>query len=431
MEVVCVAAGRQANRYVVLGAAATASLISGFAYAWSIFQKPLMELRGWESSEVSLAYSLSFICVLVGILTNGIVRRKLAARHILLIAGLLRGVGFFMTGFAETIPQLYFAFSLVSGLGGGYLYSTAVSVATSWFPDKKGFANGLCLGCTGLAPLFFAPLGNALIEAFGVLASFRILGASVIVVMAVASLFISTPDPGWKPAGYEVVCTQDSGKKGSARPCVNVMGKDRSPSQVLATPAFWALWPMTVCACTSGMMMTGQAAFIAQELVNITAAQGALQVGFLAVFSFLGRFLFGSLSDKVGRLNLQAVLLAITALDMLLFFGRAHDFASFLVVMGVVGMCFGGAISMLPAMASDAFGMKHFEINYGLVFSGHTVASFAGPSLASGSYQMTGSFEMAFIVAGVIAAAGFVFALVAKALVAKMNAADARVASRR
>ncbi len=417
--------GGRANRYLVLAAAAVASLISGFAYTWSIFQKPLMELRGWESSEVSLAYSISFVCVLVGILTNGFVRRKLEARHILLIAGLLRGVGFFMTGFAQTIPQLYFAFSIVSGLGGGYLYSTAVSVATSWFPDKKGFANGLCLGCTGLAPLFFAPLGNALIESFGVLASFRILGACIIVAMACASLFIATPEPGWLPQGYEPANAEEGERKPDARRSgINVVGKSRSPVQVLKTPAFWALWPMTACACTSGMMMTGQAAFIAQELVGVTAAQGALQVGLLAVFSFLGRFAFGSLSDKVGRLNLQAALLAVTAVDMLFFFGGAHDFVSFMAVMGVVGMCFGGAIAMLPAMASDAFGMRDFEFNYGLVFSGHTLASFAGPLLASGAYQATGAFDAAFHIAGYVALAGFLFALAAKLLIARMNERD-------
>ena len=413
---------KPANRYAVLAAAAFASLVSGLAYTWSIFQKPLMELRGWESGEVSLAYSISFAFVFVGILTNGLVKRRLSARAILLVAGLLRGVGFLLTGFAETVPQLYFSYAVLSGLGGGYLYSTAVSVATQWFPDKKGFANGLCLGCTGLAPLLFAPLGNALIERFDVLASFKILGALIVAGMLLASRFIQTPPPEWKPKGWEAPDTETARKAKRPAP---VAVRDRAPREMLKTAAFWTMWPMFACACTSGMMMTGQAAFMAQEIAGITSSQGALLVGLLAVCSFAGRFLFGAMSDKAGRLKTQAALLAVTAIDMLIYFKQVDDFATFLVAMSLVGLCFGGAVSILPAMVSDTFGMRDFEIDYALVFSGHTIASFAGPLLASAAYQGTGSFDAAFTAAGLIAAAGFAFALAAMAATRRMRAADA------
>lgn len=425
-----------ANRYIILASAAFASLVSGLAYAWSIFQKPLMELRGWEANEVSLAYSISFLFVFVGILTNGFIKRRFSARSILLTAGLLRGMGFLLTGFAETISQLYFAYAVLSGLGGGYLYSTAVSVATQWFPDKKGFANGLCLGCTGLAPLFFSPLGNALIEHFDVLSSFKILGVSIIIGMFVASLFIRTPPQGWKPEGYaepaKSPATENADRATHDRPAPKAQDhlitatKDRTPHEAIHTSAFWTMWGMTVCACTSGMMMTGQAAFIAQEIASATPSQGAILVGMLAVCSFSGRLLFGALSDKLGRLSIQAALLVVTAVDMLFFFNQVHDFGTFLAAMGLVGLCFGGAISILPAMVSDTFGMQSFETNYALVFSGHTIASFLGPLLASTAYQTTGSFSLAFNAAGLIAAGGFVLAMASIFAVRCMYVKDIR-----
>lgn len=412
---------KAANRWVILTAAAISGLLAGTSYMWSIFQKPLMEYHGWASGQVTLAYSLFFIFVLVGVFVGGPLQQKIKPKFVLLVAGLMQGIGFFLTGYANSIAQLYIFYSLIAGLGNGFIYSAAVSAATKWFPDKKGLANGICIGAMGLAPLLFAPMGNAFISAFGVLGAFRLNGIIMIVAFLIVSWFIEAPEEGWKPDGWEPTVIADTASKKVA----NVMGHDRTVGQMMATPAYWTMLLMVVCACTSGVMMTGQASVISQEVAHIDAAQGALQVGLLAVCSFAGRLLFGSLSDKMGRFNTYLLLLAITAVDMLFFFGTAHDFVTFLLVMGVTGICFGGVMAMLPSMVSDNYGTRNFSINYPFVYMGYTAASFIGPLLASNSFQSTGSYNQAFVIAGIIAVIGFVLALITKALCLKMHRRDA------
>lgn len=409
------------NRYIILAAAAIAGLLAGTSYMWSVFQKPLIEYHGWEPSQVALAYSFFFIMVFIGVVAGGPLQRRFKPKYLVLVAGLLQGFGFLLTGFATSLFQLYFFYSFLAGLGNGFIYTAAVSAATKWFPDKKGMANGICIGCMGLAPLFFAPLGNMLIENFGVLGSFKINGVIMIVAFLIVSWFIQAPEPGWKPQGW----TPPTYEADAGKSSVNVSGMNRTPLQVIKQPVYYVMLVMTFCACCSGVMMTGQASVIAQEVAHIDAAQGALQVGLLAVFSFAGRMIFGSLSDKIGRFNMYLVLLAATAIDMLFFFGQAYDFVTFLVVMGVTGCCFGGVMAMLPSLVGDTFGTANFELDYPLVYFGYTGASMVAPVLASSIFTSTGSYSYAFTVAGLIAALGFLLCICAKILAAKMNARDA------
>ena len=197
---------------------------------------------------------------------------------------------------------------------------------------------------------------------------------------------------------------------------------DYSPSQVIKMPLFWCAFVMTIMECSAGLMMTSQASAIAQQMIHITAEQASLQVAVLAVGNFIGRFLFGTVSDKLGRLNTQLILMAMTAVDMLFFFGKASNFVSFMIVLLIVGIGFGGIMTTLPALTSDLFGQKYFTNNYALLFAGYTAASFVGPMIASNIFQSTGSYNRAFWIAGVIAAVGIVLILLTKAVYKKQIA---------
>lgn len=412
---------RTVNRWVVLAVAAVAGALDGAPYMWSIFQNPLMELHGWTSGDVTFAYSLFYAFVLVGAFVGGPLQKVLKPKYVLLIAGLFLGGGFLLTGFADSVPLLYLFYSVIGGLGDGFIYSAAISAATKWFPDKKGLANGICVGCIGLAPLLFAPMGNALIDAFGVQGAFKANGILMIGIFLVISWFLEAPEKGWAPAGWTPPVAD-----GGASKVANVVGKDLTVRQMVKQPAYWAMLVMVACACTSGMMMTSQASTIAQVIANVTAAQAALQVGLLAVCSFVGRLLLGWLSDRIGRFNAFLIVFAVTAIDMLFLFGLAHDFATFLFAMGLAGFGFGGAMAIMPPLVSDSFGASNFSVNYPFVYMGYTFASFIGPMLAAGVYQASGTYDQVFFTAGVIAIAGFALTLVTKRLCLDMHRKAAR-----
>lgn len=172
-------------------------------------------------------------------------------------------------------------------------------------------------------------------------------------------------------------------------------------------------------------MVTGHASNIGQELASLTASEGAIMVSVLAFGSFLGRFGFGFLSDFIGRYNALMISLVVNAAVMLLAMAHATTFVTFLLAISVVGACFGGTMSIVPAIVGDAFGSANFGQNYSFVYPGYTVASFIGPMAAASAVEAAGTYVPAFAVAGVLSLAGVVLVLACKVFERRLAANEA------
>ena len=386
----------KAHRGIILSAAAIIGMMVGALYIWSIFKEPLMEYHNWDSNQVTLAYSLFTTVALVGTFSGGALQRRFKPSVLIFVAGTMQALGFLLTGFVSNLTELYIFFSLVGGLGHGLIYNTAVTTATKWFPDKRGFANGICIGAMGLAPLIFAPLANYFIVHFGVTSSFKFTGLIMLAVFAVLSWFIKAPDE----AESSVQAANSS----------VMLSTDLPPAKMLRTGTFWTIWISAMCAICSGVMMTGQAASIAANIAQVSSAQASFLICVLSIASFTGRFVLGSLSDKYGRLRIVLILLAVNAVVMLAVFPHIRSFSSFIPAIFMVGINFGGIMSILPSLCADLYGTQHFSLNYPFFYSAYTAASFASPMLASAIFQKTSSY------AGVASIIGCIFTIISMRL---------------
>lgn len=388
---------KRPRRGIVLFAAAVTGGITGANYMWSIFNLPLVSHFGATSHQITLAYSLFSLSVCIFGMISGPLQRKIRPQFIVLIAGICFGLGWLLTGYADNLVELYLSFGLLAGAGGGFIYNTAVTTAVRWFPDKKGLANGVCVGFLGLAPLLFAPMGNFFMERFDVFFSFRLCGIIFIVAYAIFAWMLQAPEDGWVPDGWH----------GSA----TVETDGLTTKQMLSTPLFWLLLCLFAIAASSGMIMNGHASAIGQQQAHLTAMQSSMLVGIFAMANFVGRLGSGILSDRINRYRLMAVLLAINACALfLLHLGR--DFFSFMVLLCMVGISFGGVMTIIPALCGDHFGAKYFGSNYAVLFSGYTAAGFIGPLAASQSVQATGSYQTAFMTVGLLSLLGIVLIMV-------------------
>lgn len=382
-------------RALVLLSACVATCVSGATYMWSIFAGPLGEAHSWSSAEVSLAYSGYYLVLCFSSFAAGTLQRRINTNWIILIGGVSYAIAWASLGICQTLPELYLGFSLFGGIGGGFIYNVAVSTATKWFPDKKGFANGLVIGSCGLAPLVFAPLGAGLIEAYGVSQAPLYIGCGMLIAYLAFSWFIQAPPEGYAPEGY--IAPQDEPE---------VVEGGMEATQMVCTSFFWAmLLAFFLCAIT-GAMITGHAATIGMKVAGITAAQASLQVAALAIGNFCGRFGFGVVSDRIGRCETLLICVGLTMLDVALFMPHATSFAPFAIAMIIVGACYGGVMVVMPSLCSDIFGTRNFGQNYSLIFIGFNVASFIGPLVAAFVLDATGSYDFAFVLAAIFAGCG-------------------------
>ena len=134
-------------------------------YAWSYFQKPLVEAYGWSNAQVTWTFSLAICCLGLAAAWGGLQLPRVGPRRLAMIGGVLFGVGHLVAALAlhwKSLPLLYLGYGVLGGFGLGLGYVTPVATVAKWFPDKKGLTTGMVIMGFGFGALLmsklFAPL---------------------------------------------------------------------------------------------------------------------------------------------------------------------------------------------------------------------------------------------------------------------------------
>ena len=404
---------KTARRGVMLICAALCGALTASLNCWSVFQKPLMAAYGWSPQEVSFAYTLVIALIGVSGPIGGWLQRRWSASTIMTIAGVGFGLGWFLTGFASSIPVLYVTFGILVGVCDGVAYNLSLAVCTRWYPDKRGFANGIALAIMAIYPLFTAPIANMLIEQFNVSLCFNIVGISCIVCFIILARVLKRPAADYKPEGWE--------------PPVEVVDskvKSYTSPEMLKTPFFWVMLLFFGMVGCTGVTMLSTVSLIGQTQAGMDAGMGALMVGIFGIANAIGRVGLGAISDRFGRFQTMFGAVAVTAVIHLFLYSSANTPMVFIVESCVLGICFGGIMAIMPSLNADAFGPGNMGQNYGFMFIGYTLASFIGPQVAANALATTGSYSSAFPILGVLCIVGIVLLAIALFFFKRMKAKE-------
>src|SRR6202166_2316214 len=180
-------------------------------YAWSVFVAPLEQQFGWKRADTSMVFTIAVMVFALSFVVAGRIQDKIGPLYCSLAGGILVSLGFFLCSYTTSLTYLYVCFGVIGGLGNGFGYATPIPVMAKWFPDKRGLAVGLAVGGYGAGSAIFGPLAQLkLIPAYGLPATFRILGAIFLVMTIVGALLLRNPPAGYKPAGWTPAATSKS-----------------------------------------------------------------------------------------------------------------------------------------------------------------------------------------------------------------------------
>ena len=169
----------------------------GSVYAWSVLTKPIMEAMGFSCRKrrwtFSLAYFIPWACRPV---SWAVSFKKSDSQIGSLVDDFLR-IGHVRYGsslYLHSLPMLYLFYGVIGGIGLGTGYITPVSTLVKWFPENRGFATGLAIMGFGFASLIAGPAMQILVQSFGLVANFIILGIVYMVIMTASSLYLAPPE---------------------------------------------------------------------------------------------------------------------------------------------------------------------------------------------------------------------------------------------
>jgi MFS family permease len=382
------------NRFLVPPAALAVHLSIGQAYAFSTFNLPLTKLIGlnhsapgdWKLTEVGWTFSIAIAFLGLSAAAFGHWVDKVGPRKSMLTAALCFGGGFIVSAFGIRFHQLwllYLGYGVLGGCGLGIGYISPVSTLIKWFPDRPGMATGMAIMGFGGGALIAAPLSIMLMEHFktaasnGVLETFVTMGVIYFMFMLIGVYSVRVPANDWKPVGWVE----------PMEPRSLVTKANVADTMAWRTPQFWLLWGVLCMNVSAGIGVLGQASPMIQEIFSgrVTPAAAAGFVGLLSLFNMVGRFIWASVSDYIGRRNTYVVFFA---LGILLYsavptLGHLGSIALFVAAFAVILSMYGGGFATIPAYLRDIFGTMHVGAIHGRLLTAWSVAGVLGPVLVN------------------------------------------------
>lgn len=388
---------RVINRWLQLSACVVSMMaIANLQYAWTLFTLPIASALHVKLSAVQVAFTLFVLAETWLVPVEGFLIDKLGARWIVTAGGLLVGLGWIGSGYAQSLGALYFWYTL-GGVGAGAVYGASIGTALKWFPDKRGLAAGLAAGAYGFGTaLTILPIQN-LIEGSGYNRAFIVWGCIQGVVVMVTAQFLMRPPAGWTPAGWR--------PQFGAGSAVAQSRMSYTPLQMVKTSTFWLMYTMMAMVAFGGLMVTAQLKPIAtiygmdKTVVwfGVTALGLALVLD--RILNGITRPFWGWVSDHIGRYHTMAIAFTLEAAGIFALLQLVDRPLWFVVLSGLVFFAWGEIYSLFPAAIGDVFGSDYATTNYGIQYTAKGTASiFAGWGAAM-LVERTGSWVPVFWVA--------------------------------
>ena len=293
-----------------------------------------------------------------------------------------------LTSFDSSLPMLYITAGVIVGAADGISYITTLSNCIKWFPDKKGLISGISVGAYGTGSLIFKYINGSLINNVGVSKAFLYWGLIAMALILIGSQLL-------KDAPLVVSNSIDSKNT-----------KEFTVKEMLKTKEAYALFLIFFSACMSGLYLIGIVKDIGVELVGLTPDVAANAVAMVAIFNTAGRIILGALSDKFGRLKVVILSLSITTVAVFALSFIHLNFAIFFTCVASIAFCFGGNITVFPAIVGDFFGVNNQTKNYGVIYQGFGLGAISGSFISS----LTGGLKSTFIVIGALCLISIVLA---------------------
>ncbi|MBQ4504599.1 MAG: MFS transporter, partial [Firmicutes bacterium] len=160
-----------------------------------------------------------------------------------------------------------------------------------------------------------------------------------------------------------------------------------------------------------GTMVVSHGSPIVQTQLGMGAEAAAVIVSVFSLANMAGRFAWGTISDRLGRLNTTKILYVCMVAGMAGMF-LFHVTVPFVASMVLVMFCYGGLASLMAPLTSNLFGAKYITENYGIVFTVYGISSLIATPLAAKILETTGVYDMAFLVGLGFAAVGLICNLI-------------------
>jgi sugar phosphate permease len=333
-------------------------------------------------------------------LVGGALASKYGPRLLISIGMSLTGSSMMLTG---TVGSMWSAllWRAVTGLGSGASNVPTMALMSAWFgPGMRGLAAGVAATGSSIGLIVTGPLVPRLITVFGGQGwrfSWYIFGGAVLLIAAVNMILLRN-DPSSKGLGLLGGAKTQNSKRSATETGLRWGKVYRSTT----------VWHLGIIYATFGFSYIIYVTFFVKYLVGELGytAQAAGNLFMLMGWFSLGcGFIWGPLSDLLGRRPALVLIQVIQALSFLIF-GVWQSAAGLTLSAVLFGLTAWSIPAVMAATCGDVVGHRLAPAALGFVTFFLGLGQAAGPSIGGIIADMTDSFKGAFILSAAVALAG-------------------------
>lgn len=403
----------------------------------------------WNLGEVVWVFTVAIVFLGLAAAFAGKWLEQVGPRMVGVVSACCWGGGYVIGGIGIVTHQLwllYLGYGVIGGCGLGLGYVSPVSTLIRWFPDRRGMAAGMAIMGFGGGAMIGAPVKEFFIRLFyrapdylgttadvnlvtqagrrfveisgslqevvvigaaevrdltvpgpegvyavntgasGVAETFLVLGLIYFMVILVAAFSYRLPAEGWKPEGWT------EPEQGSRNALIS--DKDVDIDQALKTPQFYQLWIVLCLNVTAGIGVLGVARTMISEIFGsslpdiVNTSFAATYVVMISAFNMVGRFIWASASDYIGRRNTYWIFFVLgIALYLSVPYSAQQVSASpsvvwlvyFYAATMIIFTMYGGGFATIPAYLADIFGTRYVGGIHGRLLTAWSTAGVLGP----------------------------------------------------
>jgi MFS family permease len=379
------------RNWPILAAAFTAFTIgAGMMHSYTVFLVAFIEDFGWSRGETSLAYSVSQMVAGVSSPLVGALVDRLGPRRLLLVGGGLLVLGLLASALVWQLWQIVVLYGVVMTFGANCLGLVVfVPILSRVFVRHRGMAISIVQSANGFARAISAPVVQLLISDVGWRSTYVIEGIFMAAVVLPLAAWFRRAEPPPRPRDPPAAATPASGEPSRG---------GWTLAEAMRTPHFWLLFLVYLCTGLGSFFVSlHQLAFAVNRGFDKLYAAEVLGMG--ALLAVFGTIVTGTLSDYIGR-EVSAIMaygFSIVGVICALFITGPDQGWLLWLHACLFGLTWGARGPAITAKTADLFPGAQLGAILGVITIGSGLGSALGSWGAGIIFDLSGSYELAFI----------------------------------
>ncbi|MCY4046871.1 MAG: MFS transporter [Candidatus Dadabacteria bacterium] len=368
--------------WVIVAAAFCLIFLNGLLlYTFGVFKPYLSDAVRLTETEVASIFSLRCIVLAISMPLAGKLSEKYDPKWVIAAGGVIASGGFFLSGYADSIAELYLFFGVMVGLGDGAFYTLPVAIISRWFKKNRALAIGIATTGLPVSGLVLSPLSARLIHDLGIKEAFFTI-AAIAFALSLSGLFLRKDPPETSPSA------------GAGSPPADLDEGSVRAVDALRRSDFWLLYFVFWAGFNAFLIVIinlynfsldsglGGIKAVNMGLFSIETVGAAIPPALIGVGSIFGRIFFSGFVLRFvreKRVLLICYLCKAGIIVPILFLSGDWIFYIFGFLFGFF---YSGWIPVFPVILGNLYGLKELGSIFGFFGSGFSLAALTGPITA-------------------------------------------------